>query len=218
MKEQKNDFLYDVAISFAGEERHIAEEIATKLISEKVKVYYDIFFEAQLFGSVLPDKFLSVFSVESRYCLILVTRNYINKKWTDFERQSALSRQISQHGNYILPIIFEDGQLLPGLPDVIGYVKYSSTAKVVDLIVQKIFGIDSDEKKKIEQQLKKLMSEINELKAIIDYIAYDRGGYSPDDDSEDDERGQCSDLEIEFESLLKKYREKYGKNPRWLNS
>ncbi|KUO71687.1 MAG: hypothetical protein APF81_22885 [Desulfosporosinus sp. BRH_c37] len=217
MKKQKDDFLYDVAISFAGEERHIAEEIATKLISEKVKVYYDIFFEAELFGSVLPDKFLSVFSVESRYCLILITKNYINKKWTDYERQSALSRQIAQHGDYILPVIFKNGLLLPGLPDVIGYVKFSSTEKIVDLIVQKLFGVESDEKKKMEQQLKNLLSEINELNTIINYHAYDQG-YSPDDDPEDDERGYCGDLESEFDSLLRKYREKYGKNPRWYNS
>ena len=42
----KND--YDIAISFAGENRAIAEEIAEKLTSSGIKVFYDSYEKATL--------------------------------------------------------------------------------------------------------------------------------------------------------------------------
>ncbi len=45
---EKNSFIYDVALSFAGEDRDYVEEVATILKSFKVRVFYDKFEETNL--------------------------------------------------------------------------------------------------------------------------------------------------------------------------
>ena len=51
--EKTSPFRYDVAISFAGPDRALAEELARYLASRGVRVFYDRYEEAALWGKNL---------------------------------------------------------------------------------------------------------------------------------------------------------------------
>ena len=66
-------YKYEVALSFAGENRDFAEAVATMLKSQDVEVFYDEFNVAELWGEDLPIKFREVYFTDSRYCLIILS-------------------------------------------------------------------------------------------------------------------------------------------------
>jgi hypothetical protein len=119
---QDSEYRYDVAISFAGEQRLWAQELAQELKSYGIRVFYDEFEEAELWGKNLAEFFHDVYGNQARFCVIFVSRQYKDKKWTTHERRSAIERALAQHTEeYILPIQV-DGTRLPGLHSTVGYV------------------------------------------------------------------------------------------------
>jgi hypothetical protein len=130
---------YDVAISFAGEEREFAERLAQKLIQRQVKVFYDSFEAANLWGKNLYDHFSSIYSERSKYCVMLLSKNYEKKAWTNLERRSAQARAFRENREYILPIKIDDTNIT-GLQETVGYIdsKTHSIDQIVDLIINKL--------------------------------------------------------------------------------
>jgi hypothetical protein len=132
---------FDVAISFARPQRDIAEAIATKVRDAGFEVFYDAFHPEQLWGKDLAVFFDQVFRRKSRYCVIVVSRDYVDRDWTNHERQSAVSRAIKERGKeYILPVKVDDDVELPGVPDTIGYVslKQYSIEQIGELLIAKL--------------------------------------------------------------------------------
>nr|WP_052477570.1 toll/interleukin-1 receptor domain-containing protein [Kibdelosporangium sp. MJ126-NF4]CEL12799.1 hypothetical protein [Kibdelosporangium sp. MJ126-NF4]CTQ98485.1 hypothetical protein [Kibdelosporangium sp. MJ126-NF4] len=132
---------YDVAISFAGEDRVIAEEIATKLLAKQYSVFYDRFEQHTLWGKDLGGHLSDVYSEQSRYCVIVVSHNYANKVWTRLEFSSAMAGAIfgGARDAYVLPLRLDDTKL-SGLRPTIGYLdlRVLDVPEVVDLLVRKI--------------------------------------------------------------------------------
>lgn len=130
---------YDLALSFAGEDREVAEAIAMKLRRRRYRIFYDRFEQASLIGEDLTTKLGDIYEKGSRYCLILISKNYLEKPWTNHERQFALSRALRERGAYILPLKL-DGIDLPGLSPTIGYLdlRNSSIPEVCSLLAQKL--------------------------------------------------------------------------------
>ena len=115
-------YKYDLAISFAGEQRELAESLATMLDAAGYSIFYDKFEAAELWGQDLTLALGTVYSREARYCLVILSKEYVTKAWTNLERQNALSRFIRERQSYILCIKVDDVEL-PGLPSVIAYVE-----------------------------------------------------------------------------------------------
>lgn len=114
--------LFDVAFSFAGTERTQAEELAEKIRAQGFNVFYDDFYPEMLWGKNLVEFFHEIYSKRSRYCVIFVSQEYLNREWTIHERRSAQERMLKEKGNeYILPIKVDDTEL-PGMPGTIGYL------------------------------------------------------------------------------------------------
>jgi len=137
--DQSYDEKYDIAISFAGEDRGIAKQIADLLIEKKVKVFYDSFEESELWGKNLYDYLSDIYSERSKYCLMLLSSNYKNKLWTSFERESAQARAFRENREYILPLRL-DNTKIPGIHETVGYIdiKTHSIEKIVELIINKL--------------------------------------------------------------------------------
>lgn len=114
---------YDVAISFAGEQRSEAEAIAACLRHSGVKVFYDKYEQANLWGKDLYDHLSDVYQKKARFCLMLVSAAYAEKVWTSHERKNAQARALSQKGEYILPVRFDETEI-PGLPGTIAYLRF----------------------------------------------------------------------------------------------
>jgi hypothetical protein len=127
----------DLAISYASEDREIARQIATSMDARGYKVFYDEF--ENLWGEVLTTKLAKVYGEQSRFCLIIISENYIRKPWTNHECQFALSRALTERGPYILPLRIDDSKL-DGLSPNIGYLdlRNSSIEEVCRLLSAKL--------------------------------------------------------------------------------
>ena len=130
---------YDVAISFAGEDRDTARAIAVALRDREYAVFFDEFERARLFGEDLSVELHDIYSEEARYCVILISSHYASKAWTSHERRAAIGRALDERRGYILPVRL-DGSDLPGFPKVIGYIDLRSVpiAELVRLICEKL--------------------------------------------------------------------------------
>jgi len=130
---------YDVALSFAGEDRDKVRELANMLQSAGYNVFFDEFKKAELWGEDLSVKLQRVYKEEARFCVMFVSEHYAKKSWTNHERQAALSRTFREQSAYLLPIRLDDTDL-PGLPDVIAYLDLRSiqVTEVFTLLSQKL--------------------------------------------------------------------------------
>jgi len=136
--------MYDVAISFAGEQRPQAEAIAACLRTAGINVFYDEYEQASLWGKDLYEHLADVYQHKARYCLILVSAAYAAKVWTTHERRSAQARALAQKTEYVLPVRFDDTEI-PGLPSTVGYLRFANHGSngICDLLLQKL-GKTSD--------------------------------------------------------------------------
>jgi RES domain-containing protein len=131
--------IFDVALSFAGEQRDYAKKIASALVGQGVRVFYDGFFEAQIWGKDLGDFLDSVYRKQSRFIVILVSRDYKAKRWTNHERKSAMAAAIESDVEMVLPIRFDDTEL-DGLRSSTVYLRASEKTpfQIATLIVGKL--------------------------------------------------------------------------------
>ena len=117
-------FEYDVAISFAGEQRKEAEAIADCLKKNEVRVFYDRYEQADLWGKDLYEHLSDIYQKKARYCLMLASAAYAAKVWPTHERKNAQARALSQRTEYILPVRFDETEI-PGLPNTLGFLRFA---------------------------------------------------------------------------------------------
>lgn len=130
---------YDVLFSFAGEDRAYVEKAAAYLRSKDVKVFYDRYEEATLWGKDLAEHFDSIYRLSGQYCVLFISKHYAEKMWTKHERRSALARALKEHQEYILPVRFDDTEV-PGIRPTVAYFSTSdkSPTDLGNAILQKL--------------------------------------------------------------------------------
>jgi hypothetical protein len=112
---------YDIVFSFAGEERTYVAKVARYLKTKGVKVFYDEFESADLWGKDLAEHFSMIYGQSARYCVMFISAAYVKKMWTRHERRNALSRAVEEHQDYILPARFDDTPV-DGIRSSIAYI------------------------------------------------------------------------------------------------
>lgn len=161
-------FKYDIAVSFAGEDRAIVEEFVNALAINDISVFYDSWEQAQLWGKDLYQYLDLVYQQAARFCVIFVSEKYVKKAWTKHELRSAQARAFQQNSEYILPIKLDDTEL-PGLPNTIAYIdfRHTSIKNIVEVLSQKI-GVA--EKPNVQEILDKAKSSHKEdrLQALLE--------------------------------------------------
>jgi hypothetical protein len=132
---------YDIALSFAGEERAYVDSVATLLKERGVKVFYDLFEEADLWGKDLYVHLSDVYHKRARFTVIFISEAYAAKLWTNHERKAAQARAFQEAQEYILPARFDDTDI-PGVLPTVGYVslKGRSPEDLVSLITKKLIS------------------------------------------------------------------------------
>jgi len=136
----KNDeFEYDVALSFAGEDGAIVDKFAGLLKSRDIKVFYDKYEAAELWGKDSIDHLVNIYSRKARYCVMFISQYYPLKKWTKVERTAAQERAFRDANEYILPLSLNDTQV-PGITETTGYrdLREHPMEDVVDLLEQNL--------------------------------------------------------------------------------
>jgi hypothetical protein len=133
------EFTYDVALSFAGEDRPYVAQVAAGLAAEHVKVFYDEYEPATLWGKDLYTHLRDIYQTQARYTILFASKHYAEKVWTNHERESAQSRAISERTEYILPARFDDSTI-PGLLPTTGYIDLRTTTpeQLVGLFLAKL--------------------------------------------------------------------------------
>lgn len=119
------DFEFDIAVSFAGEQRAFVEEVVRHVGLPEGRVFYDADFKADMWGEDLIEYFTDVYMNKARYVVMFVSKEYAEKEWTSVERRTSLARAMRQRGAYILPIRLDNTQLdeVAGLLSTIGYLE-----------------------------------------------------------------------------------------------
>lgn len=129
---------YDIALSFAGEDRGYVEEVANGLRNAGVHVFYDKFESAQLWGKNLIDHLADIYR-NSRYVVMFVSKAYVEKAWTNHERKHAQDRALFAQQEYILPARFDD-TLVPGMTTTVAFqdLRHTEPAELVAIILAKL--------------------------------------------------------------------------------
>jgi hypothetical protein len=118
-------FEYEVALSFASEQRAEVNAVAECLKRAGVKVFYDDDEKSKLWGKNLLDHLSEVYQKKAKLCVIFASKEYSEKIWTNLERQNAQARALQDKGaEYILPVRFDSTEI-PGLLPTIGYLDFS---------------------------------------------------------------------------------------------
>jgi hypothetical protein len=139
MKNMAENRDFDIALSFAGEERDYVDRVANLLKERGVKVFYDLFEEADLWGKDLYVHLSEVYHKRARFTVMFISDAYAKKLWTNHERKSAQARAFQEAQEYILPARFDDTDI-PGVLSTVGYVslKNRSPDDLVSLITKKL--------------------------------------------------------------------------------
>jgi len=147
----KRETKYDIALSFAGEDRPYVEKVAEILKQREINVFYDSFEEANLWGKDLYVYLSDIYQNQAQYTIMFISESYNNKLWTNHERQSMQARAFQESTEYILPARF-DNTIVPGLSQTIGYIDLRTTSpeKLADIIQKKLaFTNDTNSKNDI---------------------------------------------------------------------
>jgi hypothetical protein len=125
---KSSDFFYDVAFSFAGEQREYVKEVYKILSNEyNVRVFFDddVKIQADLWGRDLIEEFQKIYGEKSKYCVVFVSKEYKEKVWTNLERRNALLRAINEKREYLLPARFDNTEI-PGILNSTHYINIAN--------------------------------------------------------------------------------------------
>src|SRR5690606_25445440 len=133
---------FEIAISFAGENRQLAKYIAEQLESIDISVFLDEHYEANYLGKAWSKEFERIFINDSMYVVCILDIHHKNKIWPTFERD-CFKKRVTQ--GEVIPIFLDD-TVFVGIPDDIVGLKFqwdptnlNWQQKVDDEIVFKIW-------------------------------------------------------------------------------
>jgi len=130
---------YDVALSYASEDRAYAESLAQSLRQRGVKVFYDRYEKAALWGQNLYTYLSDLYQNQALYSVLFLSQHYASKLWTSHERKAAQARALKEQGEYILPIRLDDTKI-PGLLPTVAYLSWppETAESIADAVVEKL--------------------------------------------------------------------------------
>ena len=134
-----SEYEYDLAVSYAGEDRIIVEDVVRRVQVSGARVFYDQDELARMWGENLVDFLQSIYARKARYAVLFISRDYIAKRWTGHERQAAQDRALQQASPYILPVKLDSSEL-PGLHSTIGYIdaRQVGVERLAELVAEKL--------------------------------------------------------------------------------
>lgn len=134
---------YDIALSFAEEDRVYVRKVADALRESGVKIFYDEYERANLWGKNLYEHLQDIYQRRAKHTVMFISKHYAKKLWTNHERKSAQARALQESYEYILPARFDDTEV-PGLPPTIVYIslKNLSAEDFAKIVMQKLNKVE----------------------------------------------------------------------------
>ncbi len=130
-------FEYDVALSFAGEDRAFVEDCAEILRSLSINVFYDNYEKDVLFGKNLYKYLADIYQNRARFAVVFVSKSYKKKRWTKHELEYITARKFKQDEEYLLPVKLDETEL-DEITLTTGYLQGDSPVNVAITIAKKI--------------------------------------------------------------------------------
>ncbi|OOG73091.1 TIR domain-containing protein [Algoriphagus sp. A40] len=132
----ERNYEFEVAISFAGENRELARKFTEKLEIFDVSVFFDELYESNLLGKALTKQFTRIFNDESKFVLCLLDAHHHDKIWPTFERETF---RVRVQEEAIIPAYLDETKFL-GIPeDLYGFdLKHEFSENDIDNAVIKL--------------------------------------------------------------------------------
>ena len=113
---------YDIALSFAGENREYVDKVAKLLKDKGISVFYDLFEKANMWGKDLYQYLTDIYRNKALFSIIFMSEAYKKKLWTkNVELKAMQARAFEENKEYILPVRFDDVEIDGVLPTT-GYL------------------------------------------------------------------------------------------------
>ena len=113
---------YDIALSFAGEDREYVDKVANLLKDKGISVFYDLFETANMWGKDLYQYLTDVYRDKALFSVMFMSEAYKKKLWTrNVELKAMQARAFMENKEYILPVRFDDVEIDGVLPTT-GYI------------------------------------------------------------------------------------------------
>ena len=122
MGSEADNYEYDIAVTFAGEDRTFVNQVVDEVKSFGYSVFYDEDEQVTLWGEELTEYFPDIYERRARFAVMFISADYAAKPWTRLERQSVLLRAMNQTKPYLLPVRI-DQTVLPGVRSTISYLE-----------------------------------------------------------------------------------------------
>ena len=178
LKEAANQLhqFFDVAFSFAGEQRDYVRSVRRALEGKDISVFFDEDYQVALWGKPLTEALLEIYCNRARAVVIFVSKEYVEKDWTRLEKRAALERAAREKTEFILPARF-DNTNLPGLSSAVSYISLSNLTPedFAELIIKKL-GVSnttqrtSDPLDSISQSTKDFAAKKKRREEVAQYI------------------------------------------------
>lgn len=159
---------YNIAVSYASEQRSYVERFVKRLQSLKLQVYYDRNEQAHMVGKILDQELHKIYIQQSEHCVLFLSDAYIEKPVTRYESQIILSETLFKDG--FMYIFKFDDVTLPGLNRNFVYSSikdFSEPERYADFL----YEVTQDEKPEgtSEESLCKILSD--RLIEILEHLA-----------------------------------------------
>ncbi len=156
------NYNYDIALSFAGEDRQYVENCAAILKSLGLNIFYDNYEKEVLLGKNLYSYLADIYQNQAKYVVIFLSENYIKKRWTKHELEFITARKFEQEEEYLLPVRI-DNTNIPGIPLTTGYITATTPLETAKIIAKKL-----NSKFDIQDMLNELKFHLPDYKISIE--------------------------------------------------
>ena len=133
-------FKFDIAISYAGEEVGIAEDLWQLLQEKDVKVFFAKVQKDYLFGKLLKQELPYIFGPHTKFVVPIISKHYVQKRWPKYEFNLAKKEEHQRPIEVILPIFLDDVNLKGLLKEDKDYIdlRKEGLIKNFDVIIKKL--------------------------------------------------------------------------------
>lgn len=131
---------FEIALSFASEQRDLAKAINEILTNKKIQVFYDNDYKTEFVGRFGVDYFFEIYS-KAILCVPLLSKEYYLKSWPGIERMAMTQRLLEnllndEQNDFILPFIVDNSEV-KGLFKALCPEYGNNPETMADLIIKK---------------------------------------------------------------------------------
>ncbi|MFD6445918.1 TIR domain-containing protein [Promicromonospora sp. NPDC060204] len=140
---RRSRYEYDVAVSFAGNDRSVVQKFVEMLEERDLKVFYDFNQQAELWGKDLRRGLARIYGEQAQFMVICLSDDYPERDWTTFEYEVGKNAASKRTEDYLLPLIVGNRPPITGLPATYGFLSLQDQPmeKVADLLLEKLAAV-----------------------------------------------------------------------------